>query len=68
MPGSSKSMDDAYNETVFRVNALRRDHGLEVEVMWECDLRQDLKENPDMKAFFDSIKIHEPLNARYMID
>lgn len=31
---------------------------------WECDLREELKDNPEMKEFFTGIKIPEPLDPR----
>ena len=32
--------------------------------MWECDLKKELKRNREMKEFFDSVKILDPLDPR----
>lgn len=31
---------------------------------WECELRQELKQDQRMAAFFENVKIIEPLDAR----
>ena len=31
---------------------------------WKCELLEELKQDADMKQFFDDVKIMEPLDAR----
>ena len=38
--------------------------GYIVHEIWGCEYEQQLKSDPDMKAYIDSLDIQEPLDAR----
>ena len=40
------------------------DHGFEVVQKWECELKKELKEDEEMKQFFDKYEIVDPLQPR----
>ncbi len=63
VPGSSLTMEDAYQSTIRRQNKIE-DGGYKMVVQWECEFKQELKEDPEMKDFVDSVKLVEPLDGR----
>ena len=60
---NQKSMGQLYNDTLRKVNYLEN-HGFIVEQKWECELKKELKEDEEMKRFFDENKIVDPLQPR----
>ena len=62
-PISQKTMEQLYKDTVRKVNYLKK-RGLEVEQKWECELEKELKEDEEMKQFFDQYEIIDPLQPR----
>jgi len=56
-------MKEVYQRTCDRKRHLEQ-QGLHVTELWECELNQQLKENPDMKQFFDDCQIEPPINPR----
>ena len=62
-PISQKKMEQLYNDTVKKVNYLE-DHGFEVVQKWQCELEKELKEDEEMKQFFDEYEIVDPLQPR----
>jgi len=32
--------------------------------MWECELKAQLAENPEMASYFKDCKLHEPMTGR----
>ena len=47
-----------------RIDNLRSVHGYEVHVKWECEFREELKRDPELKAQFDEIFISTALDHR----
>lgn len=43
---------------------LEQEHNMEVEVHWECEVRDELKHNEEMRRFFDSCHDTGPLNPK----
>ncbi len=61
-PFGNLKMGEAYEATLAKAQFLR---GLNYTLVekWECDLMRELKANPQMKAFFGSMDIVEPLKV-----
>ena len=62
-PTSQKTMEQLYKDTMRKVNYLEN-HGFEVVQKWECELKKELKEDEEMKQFFDEYEIVDPLQPR----
>ena len=56
-------MEQLYKDTMKKVNYLEN-HGFVVEQKWECELEKELKEDEEMKQFFDEYEIIDPLQPR----
>ena len=56
-------MEQRYNNTLKKVNYLES-HGFVVVQKWECELEKELKEDEEMKQFFDEYEIVDPLQPR----
>ena len=53
---------ECYQRTVEREEYLKK-FG-ELEVLWECELKQRLRADKEMDAFFKEVDVHEPINPR----
>ena len=62
-PISQKTMEQLYKDTVKKVNYLEG-HGFEVVQKWQCELEKELKEDEEMRQFFDEHEIVDPLQPR----
>ena len=62
-PISQKTMEELYKDTVRKVNYLK-EHGFEVEQKWGCELEKELKEDEEMKQFFEDHELLDPLQPR----
>ena len=62
-PTSQKTMEQLYKDTMKKVNYLEN-HGFEVVQKWQCELEKELKEDEEMKQFFDEYEIIDPLQPR----
>ena len=60
---NQKSMEQLYIDTLKKVNYLES-HGFVVVQKWECELEKKLKEDEEMKQFFDEYEIVDPLQPR----
>ena len=60
---SQKTMEQLYKDTLKKVNYLES-HGFVVVQKWECELEKELKEDEEMKQFFDEYEIVDPLQPR----
>ena len=60
---SQKTMEQLYKDTLKKVNYLQ-DHGFVVVQKWQCELEKELKEDEEMKQFFDEYEIVDPLQPR----
>jgi hypothetical protein len=56
-------MQDLHQATVEKTSYLK-DHGFVMNEVWECDIRKELEQDKDMKAYFDSYDLVEPLEPR----
>ena len=63
MPNSGLTFEEAYQRTMQR-QAFLEGRGIAVEVLWECELKQQLKQDDEMQRFFDSIELVTPLDCR----
>ena len=57
---SQKTMEQLYKDTLKKVNYLES-HGFVVVQKWQCELEKELKEDEEMKQFFDEYEIVDPL-------
>ena len=62
-PTSQKTMEQLYKDTLKKVNYLES-HGFVVVQKWQCELEKELKEDEEMKQFFDEYEIVDPLQPR----
>ncbi len=56
-------MQDLYVDTVRKMCYLR-EHGFNVVEMWECDLKRELKDNEEMRSYFEEHGLVDPLEPR----
>ena len=63
-PRSNLTASEAHARTMDRQGKLE-DAGYRFRVIWECDLKIQMRMNPDMKQFFDKVEVHEPLDPRH---
>ncbi len=61
-PFGNLKMGEAYEATLAKAQFLR---GLNYTLVekWECDLMRELKATPDMKAYFSSLDILDPMKV-----
>ena len=62
-PVSQKTMEELYMDTKKKVKFLK-DQGFRVVEKWGCELEKELKDDEEMKQFFDQNKIIDPLQPR----
>ena len=62
-PINQKTMGELYEDTVSKIKYLEA-YGLEVEQLWECELREELEKNEEMKQHFEEHEIVDPLQPR----
>ena len=60
---NQEMMEQRYSNTLKKVNYLES-HGFVVVQKWECELKKELKEDEEMKRFFDEYEIVDPLQPR----
>ena len=60
---SQTTMEQLYKDTLKKVNYLES-HGFVVVQKWQCELEKELKEDEEMKQFFDEYEIVDPLQPR----
>ena len=62
-PISQKTMEQLYKDTIRKVNYLKK-RGFEVVQKWGSELEKELKEDEEMKQFFEQYEIIDPLQPR----
>ncbi len=62
-PVNERTMQDLYLDTVKKICYLR-ERGFNVIEMWECDLKKELKENEEMRCYFEKHDLVDPLEPR----
>lgn len=55
---------ELYNKTQRRLHLLRRETGLPLEVIWECEWDRVLQEDPQLSANIKALQIIEPIHPR----
>ena len=60
---NGKTMQDLHQATVEKMSYLK-DHGFGVFEVWECDIKKELEQDEDMKSYFDSYDLVDPLEPR----
>ena len=60
---NGKTMHDLYEATLEKTMHLKSLNFNVVEI-WECQINQQLKNNAEMKAYFDNFQVVEPLEPR----
>ena len=62
--GGNQTMEAKYQRTLEKKRYLEN-LGYKYSAMWECELEQQLKEDPEMAAFFKRTEVAEPLDPRH---
>ena len=60
---TDRTLQEVYEATLLKQEALRQ-RGCVVKIMWECDWDQEVKTNPDLQQFLDTLEIVDPLEPR----
>ena len=63
LPLSDITASEALRNTREREQALEA-AGYVITAVWEHEVKQELKENPEMKQFFDDVPIRDPMDPR----
>ena len=58
-----RTMREMYQATKAKTNLLRN-MGYTVVEQWECDFDLQIKHNPELSAYLDSLEVVEPLKPR----
>ena len=58
-----RTIQELYEATKQKHRLLRQ-HGYNLQIMWECDWDHEVKSNEDLKQFLASYETVEPLNPR----
>jgi hypothetical protein len=67
MGPNNKDAEQNYYDTQQRLKLIQKyasEHNMEVEEIWECEVRQMLKEDKYMKQFFAEIPDKGPIDPR----
>ncbi len=56
-------MEEAYQRTVERQNYIES-QGITVETLWECEYKEQLAADQEMRDYVDSLQLVDPLNGR----
>ncbi len=62
-PYSDKTMQDLYEDTIKKICYLK-EQDFNIVEMWECDLKKELKENEEMRHYFEQHDLADPLQPR----
>ena len=62
-PINQKTMGQLYEDTGGKIKYLK-DYGFEVEQMWECELREEMEKDEEMKRYFEEYELVDPLQPR----
>ncbi len=61
-PFGNLKMGEAYEATLAKAQFLRSLDYTLVE-KWECDLMRELRQNPEMKTYFSSLNLIDPMKV-----
>ena len=59
-----RTVEELYQKTIQRIDDLKNEYGYEVHVKWECEFREELKRDPELKTEYDEIFIPSALDHR----
>ena len=59
-----RTVEELYQKTIQHIDDLKNEYGYEVDVKWECEFREELKRDPELKAEYDEIFIPSALVHR----
>ena len=62
-PVNRRTMRDLYLDTIRKVCYLK-EQGFNVVEMWECDLKRELKEDEEIRSYFEKYDLVDPLEPR----
>jgi G:T-mismatch repair DNA endonuclease (very short patch repair protein) len=57
-------MEELHARTERRLHELRTCHGYEVHTMWQCELKERLRRDRQLKQWWDEIDVPGPLDVR----
>ena len=57
-------MEELYQSSMQRIDDLEQKYNHEVHVKWECDFREELRTNSELKKMYDEIYIPPHLDHR----
>ena len=60
---TDRTLQEVYETTLKKQETLRN-HGYDVKIMWECDWDREVKTNPDLCQFLNTLEIVDPLQPR----
>ena len=60
---TDRTLQEVYEATLKKQETLRQ-HGYDVKIMWECDWDREVKTNPDLCQFLNTLEIVDPLQPR----
>ena len=60
---TDRTLQEVYEATLHKQDTLKQ-HGYDVKIIWECDWDQELKTNPELRQFVDTLEIVDPLQPR----
>ncbi|XP_068684293.1 uncharacterized protein [Montipora capricornis] len=63
-PVNDTRMEDLLEGTIRKIERFKK-LGFQVEVKWECEFKQELTTNLEMKSFIESLKFDTPLEPRH---
>ena len=62
-PYNGKSMQQLYDDTMTKARYLK-DQGFEVKQKWECKLIEEMKQDEEMRRYFEEYELVDPLQPR----
>ena len=63
-PVNETRMEELLEGTIRKIESFKK-LGFQVEVKWECEFKQELTTNLEMKSFIESLKFDTPLEPRH---
>ena len=52
------------HQTTMQKTLYLKERGFNVVEVWECDVKQELEQNEEMKSYFDDYDLTDPLEPR----
>ena len=58
-----RTLEEVYKSTLKKKETLRQ-RGYDVNIQWECAWDHEVKANPDLRLFLDTLEIVDPLQPK----